>query len=184
MSKNSLGCIFVIIIALIIVIAGFAGSYFSYNNQEVALRTEAEAQRGKIEGVHDKMWKIIQQKAQVTNEYAESFDSIYTHIISGRYDQGDGSLMKWITEANPEFDSSLYKDLSQSIEIFRTEFQRSQERMLDIIREHSTLCSTYPGKWFISNTAPIEYTIVSSTRSKDVMNTGLDDDTDVFSKKK
>ena len=139
-----------LIVVLVIGIAWLSGSYFSYNNKEVALRTEADAQKGKIEGVHDKMWKVIQQKAQVSGEYAESFDSIYTHIISGRYDKGDGSLMKWITEANPQFDSSLYKDLSQSIEIFRTEFQHAQERMLDIIREHKTLCSTYPGKWFIS----------------------------------
>jgi hypothetical protein len=72
--------------------------------------------------------------------------------------------------------------LAQSIEIFRTEFQHSQERMLDIVREHKTLCSTYPGKWFISNTTPIEYTVVSSTRSKDVMNTGLDDEVDLFKK--
>lgn len=171
-----------LIVIFVIGIAWLSGSYFSYNNKEVALRTEADAQKGKIEGVHDKMWKIIQQKAQVSNEYAQSFDSIYTHIISGRYDKGDGSLMKWITEANPQFDTSLYKDLSQSIEVFRTEFQHSQERMLDIIREHKTLCSTYPGKWFISNTTPIEYTVVSSTRSKDVMNTGLDDDVDLFKK--
>ena len=171
-----------LIVILVIGIAWLAGSYFSYNNKEVALRTESEAQKGKIEGVHDKMWKIIQQKAQVSNEYAQSFDSIYTHIISGRYDKGDGSLMKWITEANPQFDTSLYKDLAQSIEVFRTEFQHSQERMLDIVREHKTLCSTYPGKWFISNTTPIEYTVVSSTCSKDVMNTGLDDDVDLFKK--
>ena len=171
-----------LIVVFVIGIAWLSGSYFSYNNKEVALRTESEAQKGKIEGVHDKMWKIIQQKAQVSNEYAQSFDSIYTHIISGRYDKGDGSLMKWITEANPQFDTSLYKDLSQSIEVFRTEFQHSQERMLDIVREHKTLCSTYPGKWFISNTTPIEYTVVSSTRSKDVMNTGLDDDVDLFKK--
>ena len=171
-----------LIVVLVIGIAWLSGSYFSYNNKEVALRTEADAQKGKIEGVHDKMWKVIQQKAQVSSEYAESFDSIYTHIISGRYDKGDGTLMKWITEANPQFDSSLYKDLSQSIEIFRTEFQHAQERMLDIVREHKTICSTYPGKWFISNKTPIEYTVVSSTRSKDVMNTGLDDDVDLFKK--
>ena len=31
--------------------------YFSYNNREIALRKEAEAQKGKIETVHDTMWK-------------------------------------------------------------------------------------------------------------------------------
>lgn len=167
-------------IIAVLALFGSCGAYMSYNNQEVALRNEAEAQRGKIEGVHDKMWKVIQQKAQVTNEYAKSFDEIYTHIIEGRYSQGDGSLMKWIKEANPQFDSSLYKDLMQSIEVCRTEFQHAQERMLDVIREHKTLCEKMPGTWFVSNKTPIEYEVISSTRSKQVMETGLDDDVDLF----
>ena len=156
--------------------------FFIYN-KEIALRTQAEAQRGKVEGVHDKMWKVLQQKAQVSNEYKDAFTEIYPAIMEGRYSgNGDGSLMKWVTEQNPNFDVSLYKDLMQSIEVLRTEFQKNQERMLDIVREHRDLCARYPGKWFISNTADIEYTIVSSGRSKTVMSTGLDDDINVFKK--
>lgn len=176
--------ILIVIIATILGISVISGIslYFSYNNHEISLRNEAEAQRGKIEGLHDKMWKVISQKAQITQEYTESFDTIYTHIMSERYDSGDGSLMKWIKEANPQFDGSLYKDVMQSVEVLRTEFQKGQERMLDIIREHTDLCAHYPGKWFISNTTPIEYTVVSSSRSKVVMDTGLDDDVSVFEK--
>ena len=156
------------------------GMYFSYNNQDARLRAQAEAQRGKIEGVHDKMWKVLQQKAQVSNEYKNAFSEIYPALIEGRYSQGDGSLMKWIQEANPNFDTSLYKDLMQSIEIQRTEFAKVQERMLDIIREHNVLLTTVPSKWFISNKEQIEYTIISSTRSKTVMTTGLDDNVSLF----
>lgn len=164
-------------------IGTFVGMYFSYNNKEIALRNQVEAQRGKIEGVHDKMWKVISQKAQVSNEYKDAFTEIYPAIMEGRYSgNGDGSLMKWVTEQNPNFDTSLYKDLSQSIELLRTEFQKSQERMLDLIREHTTLCNAFPGRWFISNKTPIEYTVVSSTKSKVVMETGLDDDVDIFKK--
>lgn len=164
-------------------IGTLVGMYFSYNNKEIALRNQVEAQRGKIEGVHDKMWKVISQKAQVSNEYKDAFTGIYPAIMEGRYSgNGDGSLMKWVTEQNPNFDTSLYKDLSQSIELLRTEFQKSQERMLDLIREHTTLCNTFPGRWFISNKTHIEYTVVSSTKSKVVMETGLDDDVDIFKK--
>lgn len=178
--KKTIG---IIIGAIFVVcIISMVSSYMSYNNKEISLRATAEAQRGKVEGVHDKMFKVIAQKAQISQEYAASFDSIYSHIIGGRYEQGDGTLMKWITEANPQFDASLYKDIMQSVEILRTEFQKNQERMIDIIREHTTLCNTYPGVWFISNKTPIEYTIVSSTRSKMVMDTGLDDDISVFKK--
>jgi hypothetical protein len=174
----------IVVISLIVIIAlgviTTVGSYFSYNNKEVALREKAEAQRGNIENVHDAMWKIISQKAQVSQEYRAGFDSIYTHIIGGRYSQGDGTLMKWITEANPNFDTSLYKDVMDAIEGQRTIFSREQKKMLDIIREHSTLCKTYPGKWFISNTSEIEYTVVSSTKSKAAMETGIDDDTKLY----
>lgn len=158
--------------------------YINYNNQEVRLRKEAEAQKGKVESVHDKMWKTIQQKAGVTDEYREAFEKIYPELISGRYSQGDGSAMKWIQESNPEFDTSLYKDLMQAIEVQRAYFDQAQTRMLDIIRQRETLLETIPAKFFISNKSKIEYTIVSSTRSKGVMVTGLDDEVDLFKKKK
>jgi hypothetical protein len=67
-----------------------------------------------------------------------------------------------------------------SIELLRTEFQKSQERMLDIIREHNTLLTSMPSKWFVNNTERIEYTVISSTRSKRVMEERIDDDVDLF----
>jgi hypothetical protein len=184
MKKVSTGTIVTLAVVCIIgfLVVTFAACYFGYNNKEIALRQECEAQKGKVEGVHDAMWKIISQKAQVTQEYKESFDSIYTHIIEGRYSQGDGSLMKWIVEANPEFDSSLFQDVMDAIEQQRTIFRNVQEVMIDKKREHETLCKTYPGKWFISDTSPIEYTVISSSRSKEVMKTGEDNDIELFNK--
>ena len=90
--------------------------------------------------------------------------------------------MKWITEANPEFDASIYKDLMNSVEVLRSEFSTAQTRMIDISREYETLISTYPAKWFISNKLPIEYEVISSTQSKTVMETRMDDDVDLFKK--
>jgi hypothetical protein len=37
-----------------------------------------------------------------------------------------------------------------------------------------------PSKWFVSNTERIEYTVISSTRSKRVMEERIDDDVDLF----
>ena len=178
------GIIFGIVFGLFILISGITAvsMYFSYNNKEVALRQQAEVQRGKIEGTFDAMWKIISQQAQVSNEYKDAFKEIYPELIAGRYSQGDGSLMKWIKEANPEFDASLYKTLMQTIEVQRLQFLKTQERMLDIIREHETLCQTYPSKWFVTNKTPIEYTVISSTKSKMTMETGIDDDVQLFNK--
>ena len=95
---KNLNLIVTLAIVIILAVGGITvvSSYFSYNNKEISLREQAEAQRGKVEGVHDAMWKIISQKAQISDQYREGFDSIYTHIIEGRYSKGDGTLMKWI----------------------------------------------------------------------------------------
>jgi exonuclease V gamma subunit len=90
--------------------------------------------------------------------------------------------MKWIQEANPHFDTSLYKTLMETIESERKAFLNAQNRLIDIIRQHETLCESYPSKWFIINTTPIEYTVISSTRTKSAMETGIDDDVELFNK--
>ncbi len=167
-----------VLLALIVI-----GMYIKYNNEEVALRKEAEAQKGKVETVHDTMWKVIKQKAGVTEEYRDTFEKVFPEIISGRYSQGDGSTMKWIQESNPEFDTSLYKDLMQAIEVQRMYFNQAQTRMLDIIRQRETLLEFIPAKFFISNKSKIDYTIISSTNTKTVVQTGIDDDVDLFKKK-
>ena len=156
--------------------------YVSFNNREVNLRNLAEAQRGNIENVYDKMWKILQQKAQVTDEYKEAFREIYPQLIEGRYSQGDGSLMKWIQESNPSFDTSLYKDLMNSIEVERTYFASEQKKMLDIIRQHNTLRQSIPSGWFVGSRPEIGYTVISSSKAKTVMEHGEDNDIDLFKK--
>ena len=174
----------IIIICVVAVVLIVAAMYMTYNNKAVALRKEADAQKGKIESVHDKMWKVIKQKAEVSEEYRKEFDKIYPEIIAGRYQSDDASTIKFIQEANPDFDTSLYADLMQAIAIQREHFNTTQERMLDIKREHETLCRTMPATWFISaeNKLPIEYEVISSTKSKTIMETGLDDDVNVFQK--
>ena len=169
---------------IICIIAGlliiFIGMYFSYNNREVALRKEAEAQEGKIETVHDTMWKTLKQEAGVTEKYRETFEKIYPELIAGRYKGVSAPLFKMIQESNPEFDTKLYDKLMQSIESQRAYFASSQQRMLDIIREHSTLCETMPACWFIKNKKKIEYVVISSTQTDEVMRTRKDDNVDLF----
>ena len=182
MKASNIILISVISLVLSVVVTACA-MYVSFNYREVNLRNLAEAQRGNIENVYDKTWKILQQKAQVTDEYKEAFREIYPQLIEGRYSQGDGSLMKWIQESNPSFDTSLYKDLMNSIEVERTYFAAEQKKMLDIIRQHTTLLQTIPSSWFLGGKMPIEYTVISSTKAKNVMQTGEDNDVDLFNRK-
>lgn len=170
-----------IIIGVVLVVIVLVCMFFSYNNREVALRKEIEAQKGKVESVHDKMWKVIKQKANVTEQYRETFEKIYPELIAGRYANDREGMMKWIQEANPNFDTALLKDLMQSVEIQREHLNTAQTRMLDIIKERETLIENYPAMWFVRNKTKMEYAVISSTRSKTIMDTRIDDDTDLFS---
>ena len=172
------GLVIGLVASVLVVAALLFGTYISANNDDKQLRNLAEAQRDLIEAQYDNMWKVLQQKAKVTNEYKSSFKEIFVGIIEGRYENDSNTLMKWIKESNPEFDASLYKDLMASIEIKsaslykdlmasieikRTEFLNVQKRMIDIIREHNDLLSVAPKCWFVSNKTKIEYTVISST---------------------
>ena len=124
----------------------FSGMYASYTNGEVRLRNQLAAQQEANKAVFDNTWKILQQQAGVTNEYKESFKEIYPKLMEGRYAEG-GQMMKWVQEANPQFDTSLYKTLMNSIEAQRTNFTREQRKLIDLKREHDNLLQTIPSNY-------------------------------------
>lgn len=169
----------IVILSIVAVIVILTAMYFSYNNKEIALRKEAEAQRGNVEAVRDRMFQIIREQANVSTEYRDAFNEIFPKIIEGRYKDG-GSLMKWIQEANPQFDTSLYQTLQNSIEVQRTSFTAAQTRMLDIIKQRETLIEQLPSCWFIKNKSEIQYIVISTTNTKQVMASGVDDYTFSF----
>jgi hypothetical protein len=159
----------------------YASLSVSTTNKEIELRATTISQQDKCKAYFDKMWKILQQKAGVADQYKEAFKEIYPKMIEGRYSQGDGSLMKWITESNPQFDVSLYKDLMQSIEIERTGFFNEQTRLIDLQREHAVLLKKIPSKWFLNDTLkPVNITIVTSASTKETYKTGEENDVELF----
>lgn len=161
----------------------FIGYYINITNTEVRLHNQINAQESNIESYYDKMFKILKQKAGVTDEYQKNFKDIYIGIMEGRYSNGSGSLMNWIQESNPNFDASLYKDLMASIEIEREGFHNEQKIMIDLVREHTNMLETIPSKFVLSGIEKIEYVVISSTTAKDVMNSRVEDDIELFPSK-
>lgn len=155
--------------------------YTSASNKEIRLRSQLTAQKEVCEAFYDRMWKIIAQKAQVADQYKGAFKDIYPALIEGRYgNEKGGTLMKWITESNPTFDISLYKDLSASIEAERAGFFMEQKQLVDLNNEHRIVRYTFPGSLFIENRPDVQITIVSSTATKQVMASGKEDSISIF----
>jgi len=157
------------------------------SNSEKKLMLRGEAQQQVCEAFFSNMWEILQTKAGVANEYKEGFKEIYTPLIEGRY-KDNNLLMKWITESNPTFDPSLYKDLMVAIEGQRNAFFLEQQKLIDIDREHKTLKIVWPNSWIIGNRLPIGgekgITVLKNLATQDAYATGTDQSPDLFGKNK
>lgn len=146
--------------------------YFSYNNKEVRLREAITAKIEVNKSSYTKMWEVLNQKAGVTKEYAKNFKEIYPDLIAGRYSNGQGQLMNWIQEHNPNFDTNLYKDLMMSIEAQRESFHSNQVALQDLSRQHNSLLKTIPSKWFLSSVEPIDVPNVINDEAEKAFETG------------
>lgn len=183
MNKNVIAIICSIAVVVVLVVIWFSMSV-SYQNKEIRYVNQFKAENQKIEAVYDNMWKSIQQIAEVTDNYKESFKEIYVQITDARYDKDNGVLMKWITESNPQFDSKQYEKLSTVIEVERKRFLNAQTKIVDIVREHNNMLDVIPSKWFLSGKEYLEYEVISSSITKTVMETRMDEDIQIFNNTK
>lgn len=170
MSKNLIITLSVFVVLLISGLTVF-NTYRSTFDKNVELKNAFKAQKNVIAGNYDKMWKVLKQKANVTEQAAAAFKDIYVPMIEGRYSKGDGSLMKWVTEQNPQFDQSIFKDLMQSIEALRS-----------IKEQHDNLRERFWSHIFLGNEPELEYQMITSTQTQEVVKSGKDD-IDLFDKK-
>ena len=156
------------------------GLWISANNKEKSLRNQATAQQKICQTVFDETGKIINQKCQVKDPWKGSFKPVFTEIMKGRYSnaQGEhwkqgypgisefhgysnsrdksGSLEEWIQDANPNFDSIIYKDVIVSIEAQRHKFAGAQSTLIDIKRKHDNLRTIFPSSIFMGERPALE----------------------------
>jgi hypothetical protein len=164
----------VVLFALVVVMM-----YFNYTNQDADLRNLIAAKQKSNENHYDAMWKIISQLAQVKDEYKGDFKDVYGAIMDGRYQGEKGTLMLWIKEHNPEFDSKIYMKLMTAIEANRKEFMYNQDEILNMKKAHDNLRTLAPSRWFVVNNE-IKVQVVTSTKAMEVFQSGKDDDVQLF----
>ena len=169
---------FVLAIVAVLVMAGTALSWYKTENTQRLLVT---GQQQKNEVVFDNVWKTVAQLTQVTDEYKNSFKDIYTGIMDGRYGKGDGSLMKWVQESNPNFDPALYTKLMNVIEGSNAEFTENQKMLIDLGREHDLILTTPPASFFYSllGKEHIKINLVTSTKTENAFKTGKNDNINI-----
>lgn len=164
---------------LVVLVATVFIMYASYSNSEVRLRNAVVAQQKANETSFDTCWKIIQQQAQVADQYKNGFKEIYVALMEGRHYEKGGTLFKFITEANPNFDVRLYENISNSIEGQRIVFKRDQQKLIDLKREHDNMLTTIPSAWFVGSRSPVDIKIVTSTKTTEAFDSGREDNLDL-----
>jgi hypothetical protein len=170
------------LVAVVVICVGVFSMNVTLDNKEVRMRSTITAQEAVLEANFDKMWKVIKQIAAVPGEAAAQFAKMYQPLIEGRYggEKGD-PFMKWITEQNPAFDWTLYGKLQTAIQANRNEFFLEQKKLQSLADQHRQLIKTWPGTWFIS-ADEIQVTLISSSKTKAIMESGLEEDVELFKK--
>jgi uncharacterized membrane-anchored protein YhcB (DUF1043 family) len=160
----------VAVIALIVFIMNI-----SYQNTYERIGQDIEAQYKKIETDYEKMSRIILQQAGIVNKYSKDFKDIYKGMMTGRYgEKGSQAMWQWIKEQNPQIDAAIYQKLMTTVEAQRTTFSRHQEKVAAMVAESNKMLKVAPYKWFVNGEIK-EAKIVSSSKTKVIMDTGIDD---------
>jgi hypothetical protein len=175
--------IITVLIGLAVIVGPVVLMYVSYNNQAAAFRADIADQQRKIEARFDTMWKTIAQSAEIKESYKNDFKEIWSDLIRGRYEKGAGQVMNWIQEQNPSLDSTVYIKLMTLIESERHGFEREQGKLSTLSAAEQKLYTIMPSKWFLSG-EPTKIQIISSDQTKTIVESGKEDDIQIFKPKK
>ena len=163
------------IVALAIIFGGIFFYGVGVENSYIDLENRYTKQTAKIESFHDKMWKTIKSQTKVTDKMKDAFKEIYVPLMEGRYANDSGQFMKWIQESNPQFDQAAYAKLMTTIEAQRTGFHNEQTIMQQVVKEMNDKRLKFPSKFWVGDKPEVTFAVISSSASKNVMETRLDD---------
>jgi hypothetical protein len=174
MNKNLIIAISVLVLGGIGIASG-AGFYFSINRAEVQARNACDAQLGNIENVLDNMWKNFSEIGGIADRERETAMEMFREYAEARTVEGQGAMMAWITEQVPTASPEIYKDLQARLTAGRQEYRGAQTYMLELVRAHTNIVEDPFRSMFISNATPYEFTVISSSATKEAVTTGADE---------
>lgn len=169
-----------IILFLVLCLAGCPA--IGFHNKEVSLRNGVMAQQDANRVVFDRVWKVIQQTAQVPIAQKEAFQDIYTDIMQNSDGGGDNRLLVFIQSVNPQFDQSSFTNLQTIIEANRRDFDREQRSLVEKNKQHKDFIQKFPNNIYaaIFGRNVIDITLVTSARTEESFRTGQENDIDLF----
>ncbi|MBI2056207.1 MAG: hypothetical protein HYT37_02410 [Candidatus Sungbacteria bacterium] len=130
----------------------FVVGYFGFQNTANVHENGIIAQYDVNKNVYDNGWKEIKEMAQIPDMYTGQLEKLYKVALEGRYGaDGSKAMMQFIQEQNPTIDSSLFRQIQQSIEIFRKRFTAEQTALVSRKQAYRNyLTGTFSGRLYNS----------------------------------
>jgi hypothetical protein len=159
-----------VVVLGIAVVSWYVGTY----NHAIDLEKQFTASVENREALYDNMVKQVQEKFKVAKFERKTVIAMIDAVTEGRT---GGNLFKMVQEQSPagEVSQDLFKEVLATIGGKRDEFTRSQQNIMQIVAEHAKLREKIPSSIVVGSRSPLEWTVVSSTATKETMESGVDD---------
>ena len=168
-----------VITGVVILAIVFISNVIGWGNDENSLRADFDEAFTNRTAFYDKMWKKVVDKDKVTAKADTSFQRMINTVMSNRKD-GEGLMMKWITESNPGANHSkiveMYESLARTIEAEREGFFVQEKVLAKIQKQHKLMITNWPGKFYnlFYDKEVIAFKPITSDRTDNVISTGKD----------
>ncbi len=169
---------------VIITIIGFVGyslvsNEISYYNQSVGIEQKFKQKLNERLVILDRVTKIVHQKLDLAHMNDSSYYRNLYVVATSRADNKN-LFMKWVQESNPNANynevSSLYKDVSASIDNNRDELLKVELDLQTLTTNYSLLNTQVPSCFYLwFRTKTLNYIPISTSANKIVNETGVDE---------
>ncbi len=164
---------------------GIVGMGVSFHNSEVTLRNTFDRKIDANTTDFDNMWKTIQQVAQVPAEHKNGFREVMEGYAEARAaGKGEGAFLSIMQEAVPDFTGSteLFAKVQTVVEAKREAWTTRQKELVDLKLQHDNLTTRFPGVFWagLLGRDALELKLVTSGRTADAFETGVDENVDLF----
>ena len=156
---------------------------FNIKKEAGEVKNHYNSQLKVSENRFDIAWNIMKNEAKLPDKYKDAIKEVVVANNTSKYGANgyqQGGLMNVLQEANPNFNDAMYQRLMTLIESEMKSFEREQNIQIAIAQQYNDLLLTWSAQMFLDDLTPIDAKIVSSTHTKKVFDTGINDDTDVF----
>lgn len=148
-----------IIIASMIFAIGtiYAGFSISFNNDERQMRETINEQIESANKDICDIWYILSSELCIDDTYEDEFNRICPELLYGTTEEEHNIVINWLSIRSTRFEEENYDKILSTIDVYRIDFIKTQNSIIENIKKHNDICYGYPSALFVCDKSKIEY---------------------------